>query len=251
MLAQAAGTVAEGTRGRRVSCPAMASRQEEKEQRRREREEAEKAAQRSEARRKRIGMVVGGVLVAALIVVIVLAVLPGGDDRGPGAQGSAPSFGVADLEEAAEAANCELRSHEEEGNEHTSEDVEYETNPPTSGDHDPVPAEDGIYSESPPDLEASVHSLEHGRINFQYAPGAPGNRVNQLEAMVEEEVKGTPGYHSLMFENQTDMDAAVAATAWVQGEPQSITCAEWNDRVFDALRAFRLEYIDKGPEFIP
>ena len=231
----------------------MASRQEEKERRRREREEAERAAQRSEARRKRIGMVVGGVLVAALIAVGVLVLAGGGDGSGGGdSQASAaPTFGEEDLEAAAEAAGCELRSHQDRGSEHTSEDVEYETNPPTSGPHDPVAAEDGIYSAGPPDVEQTVHALEHGRINFQYAPGAPGARVDQLRGMVEEEVKGTSGYHSLLFENQTDMDAAVAATAWVTGEPQSIACGEWNDQVFDALRAFRLEYVDKAPEFIP
>ena len=225
----------------------MASRQEEKEQRRREREEAEQAARRSEARRKRIGMVVGGVLVAALIVVGVLAFATGGDDdTGPGVQGGAPSFGEKDLDAAAKAAGCELQSPRAEGRGHTKEDVTYKTNPPTSGSHDPEWAEDGVYPETP-DLEKSVHALEHGRINFQYRADSPGDRVNQLEAMVSEEVKGTEAYHSLMFENQTGMDAAVAATAWTQ----SITCPEWNDRVFDAFRAFRLEYVDKGPEFIP
>jgi hypothetical protein len=232
----------------------MASRQEEKEQRRREREEAEQAAKRGEARRKRIGMVVGGVLVAALIAVVAVVALGGGDDGGGGGgDAKAPTFGEKDLEAAAKAANCELKSHELEGSTHTSKDVEYKTNPPTSGDHDPVPAEDGVYADGPPDLEQSVHALEHGRINFQYRADSPAERVGQLEAMTMEEIKGTEGYHSLMFENQTGMDAAVAATAWVDapGKPQSLTCAEWNDQVFDAFRAFRLEYVDKGPEFIP
>jgi hypothetical protein len=43
------------------------------------------------------------------------------------------------------------------------------------------------------------------------------------------------------------MDAAVAATAWTQ----SLTCPTMNDQVFDAIRAFRTEYTDKGPELIP
>ena len=80
----------------------------------------------------------------------------------------------------------------EEGRGHTGEAVKYKTNPPTSGDHDPTPAEDGIYpADGPPDVEQSVHSLEHGRINIQYKAGTPENRIAQLEAVAEEEVKGT------------------------------------------------------------
>jgi hypothetical protein len=55
------------------------------------------------------------------------------------------------------------------------------------------------------------------------------------------------GYHLLLFENQTNMTAAVAATAW----GHSLTCPEMNDQVFDAIRTFRNEYIDKGPEQVP
>ena len=55
------------------------------------------------------------------------------------------------------------------------------------------------------------------------------------------------GYHMLMFENTTGMKPAVAATAWTH----SVTCPEMNDKVFDALRAFRARYIDKGPETVP
>lgn len=227
----------------------MASRQEEKARRRREREEAERAAQRSDSRRQRLGMVVGGVLVAALVAVAILAFAGGGDSdpkAGDGDGAKAPTFNVADLQEAAKAAKCELNNPKNEGNGHTDKDVEYDANPPTSGAHDPVAAEEGVYPQAP-DLEQSVHALEHGRINFQYKAGAPQERLDQLEGMLNEDVRGSAGYHSLMFENQTGMDAAVAATAW----DHSITCAEWNDKVYDALRAFREEYVDKGPELVP
>jgi hypothetical protein len=227
----------------------MSSRQEEKERRRREREEAEQASRRAESRRKRVGVVVGGVLVAALIAVGILA-FASGSDSGSGPDSSsatkAPNLGITDLTEAAEKAGCKINNPKHEGNGHTEADVKYAANPPTSGAHHPVPAEEGVYPE-PPDLEQSVHSLEHGRINFQYQPGSPAERVSQLEGLFNEEARGSSGYHSLLFENQTEMDAAVAATAW----DHSITCAEWNDQVFDALRAFRIEYLDKGPEIVP
>ena len=52
------------------------------------------------------------------------------------------------------------------------------------------------------------------------------------------------GHHLLLFENGTDMPFAVAATAW----DNQLGCPTMNPKVFDAIRAFRTEYIDKGPE---
>jgi Protein of unknown function (DUF3105) len=228
----------------------MSSRQEEKERRRRERMAAEEAAQRSAARRKRMGLVVGAVLAVAIAVVVVLAVVSGDDEGSNQAQGdvNAPTFGVDNLQEAARAAGCRVGTHRIEGRGHTSESVRYGTNPPTSGDHDPTPADDGIYEPgNPPDTEASVHSLEHGRILIQYKRGTPQQRINQLRSVFDEEVKGSAGYHTLLFENQTNMDPALAVTAW----GRSLTCPSFNDRVFDAIRAFRTANVDKGPEFIP
>ncbi len=42
------------------------------------------------------------------------------------------------------------------------------------------------------------------------------------------------------------MPYAVAATAWTQ----MLGCRQMNDKVFDALRAFRARYVDKGPELV-
>jgi len=232
----------------------MSSRQEEKERRRQEREAAEAAAASSAGGRKRMGIVGAGVLLAAVAVIVVLAIASGGGDDDGGGSGSksvgevkAPSQGNENnLEVAAEAAGCKVTNHKSEGRGHTTETVKYNTNPPTSGSHDPTWAEDGEYDEAP-DIEKSVHTLEHGRIDFQYKPGSPANRIGQLKSVFNEETKGTAGYHSLIFPNATGMTAAVAATAWTK----SITCDQWNDQVFDAMRAFRKEYVDKGPEFIP
>jgi hypothetical protein len=232
----------------------MSSRQEEKERRRREREEAERAAAASAARRKRLGLALGGALAVAVAVIVVLAVASGGDsdvvDReGAGEPAAIPARQITNLNEAAEAAGCEIGRHREEGRQHTEgEDIEYGTNPPTSGPHHPTPSEDGIYDrENPPQLTQSVHSLEHGRILIQYQEGTPASRVAQLETLFNEEVRGTRGYKTLLFQNQTEMEAAVAATSWTR----SLTCPEFNDRVFDAIRAFREQNVDQAPEFIP
>ncbi|HEV2813276.1 MAG TPA: DUF3105 domain-containing protein [Solirubrobacteraceae bacterium] len=215
----------------------MSSRKEEKERLRREREEFEAAHRASEGRRRRIGIVLGTVLLAAVALVVVLAVASG-DDEGSnqtsGGNVAVPAKQISDLDEAAKAAGCKVAEHPSEGRGHVTEDVQYKTNPPTSGSHDPSAAQDGVYPE-PPDLEQSVHSLEHGRVNVQFKAGTPQNRINQLETMVGEEVEGTGGFHTLLFENQTSMTAAVAATSWTR----SLTCPTFDDKVFDAIRAFR------------
>jgi hypothetical protein len=39
----------------------------------------------------------------------------------------------------------------------------------------------------------------------------------------------------------------VSATAWTH----ALNCERMNDRVFDAIRAFRTRWIDRGPERVP
>ena len=231
----------------------MSSRQEEKERRRRERLAQEEAAARRAARARRIQLIGGAVLAAAVVAVVVVAVTSSGGGDGGASRAAAegakpPPVQQRNLQEAARAAGCTVRELRAEGQGHVSEDVTYRSNPPTSGEHDPQPAEDGIYSrENPPDIEQSVHSLEHGRILFQYRPGTPQTRIEQLENMASEDVKGTSLYKSLVFENPTKMPFAVAATAWTR----SIGCRTFGDAAFDALRAFRVQYVDKAPEFVP
>jgi hypothetical protein len=240
----------------------MASRQEEKERRRREREEAEAKANASSARTKRL-QIIGGVIVGLVVVavVVVLLVSGGGGDDSKGmnaATGNASANGatevklparkIENLEEAATAAGCTLKTYPIEGSTHVTTTVTYKTNPPTSGDHNPTPAEDGIYDPgNEPTKENYVHSLEHGRIQLQYAKGSPQKTIDTLVALYNEPVNGSPGYHAQVFENNTNMPAKVAAVAW----GQLLTCDDLNDAAIDAIRAFRERYTDKGPEFIP
>jgi hypothetical protein len=228
----------------------MSHRADDKERRRQERLEAEQAAKQSADRKKRFGLVGAVVLVAAVAVFVVLAVAGGGDDdksaTGSGGSAAVPAEKISNLAEAARAAQCKVTKYKIEGRGHTGEKVTYKTNPPTSGDHDPTPAEDGAYADAPK-TENTVHSLEHGRVNIQYKPGTSPEQIAQLEKVADEKVKGTAGYHTLVFPNQTKMEPAVAATAW----GQALTCDTFNDQVFDAIRAFRRTFVDKGPEFIP
>jgi hypothetical protein len=236
----------------------MSSRQEEKERRRKEREERESAEHASASRRKRLQFVFGGflaVVIVAGVAALAAGAFSGSDDNGGGPVGgkdgkTVPIPGVqeTDLKKAAAAAGCTLASPQIEGNSHEDKNFtasDYKTNPPTSGNHNPVWYEDGEYAPgNTPRLGELVHPLEHGRVEIQYKKGSPKQTVQQLESLF---TSLDDGYHMLLFENTTNMPSAVAATAW----GHSVTCPTMNDKVFDALRTFRTAYINKGPEVVP
>ena len=237
----------------------MSSRQQEKERRRQERLEREQAERKSAASKKRLQLVGGVVLGLAAIAAVVVALVVGlGGDDETTAGGNSPSDASAavqlpeqktsDLDAAAKAAGCTLTHAEYEGAGHEEKDFkpsDYKQNPPTSGSHFPEWYQDGIYEPGgTPELGKLVHTLEHGRIDIQYKKGTPATTVAQLETLYNE-MDG--GYHLLLFENGTDMPFAVAATAW----DKQLGCPTMNPQVFDAIRAFRDENIDKGPEKVP
>ena len=238
----------------------MASRQEEKERRRQERLEREQAERKSRPRarsassRRRRGARPRGARRGRRGARRRPRRRRRRDDGGgtgpsdASAAAELPAQKTSDLDEAAKAAGCTVTHPEYEGAGHEEKDfkpADYRTNPPTSGTHFPEWADDGIYAPgNVPQLGMLVHTLEHGRINVQYKPGTPAAEVAQLEALLQEQ---NEGYHMLLYENPTGMDAAVAATAWTQ----SLTCPKMNDQVFDAIRSFRARYTDKGPESVP
>lgn len=238
----------------------MASRKEEKEARRAERLAAENAEKAKHARQQRL-LIGGGVLgVIAALAVIVVLVAGGSSGDSDSAGGTEtpdtsvpiPARQIADLEEAAKAAGCDFKTFPSEGREHFADDngvnKNYKTNPPTSGEHRPTPAEEGIFAPgNEPAKENWVHNLEHGRILFQYAPGTPQKRIAQLETLYSEPFKGVAGYHQMVFQNNTKMPYAVAGVAWTH----YVGCEEFTDETFDVLRAFRERFVDKGPELIP
>jgi Protein of unknown function (DUF3105) len=219
----------------------MSSRAEEKERRRQERLAREQEAQRAAARKRTLQIGAGAILGLIVVAIVAVVVLAGGGSK-------KDSVDTTKLAADAKAAGCTFKSFPSEGRTHTAGNVNYKTNPPTSGNHNPTPAQDGFYraGNSPP-KENFVHSLEHGRIEFQYKPGAPAAQVNQLRRLAEEPLNGSAGYHVLFFENNTKMPTDFAATAWTK----SITCPEMTTGSINAMREFRKALTDKGPEFIP
>jgi hypothetical protein len=240
-----------------LHCTAVSSRQQEKQRRREERLARERAEKARAARAQRLRLA-GGAL--AGVVVVVAAVLLATGTLGGSCSGSddpsqpenanvkLPTQQIGDLAAAAKAAGCKLANPPIEGRSHETKDftaADYKTNPPTSGNHFPEWYQDGVYNPGDtPNLGMLVHTLEHGRIDVQYKPGTPKNVVAKLEALLAEQ---SDGYHMLLFQNTTNMKPQIAATAW----GHSLTCPQFNDKVFDAIRTFRARYIDQGPEDVP
>jgi hypothetical protein len=236
----------------------VSSRKEEKERLRREREERQKAEESKVANKRRLQLVAGGVLGVVAIAAVIAAVVSssGGDDKSSAgkAYGSAaiPARKITDFNAAVKASGCFYKNYPSEGRTHLPSDTAtnntYKTNPPTSGNHRPTPAADGVYAPAnTPAKENFVHTLEHGRIELQYAPTAPQTVKDQLNTLFNEKNKGVEGYHMLLFQNNTNMPYEVAATAWTN----LIGCKTVNAKTWDALRAFRDRFTDKGPELIP
>jgi hypothetical protein len=159
-------------------------------------------------------------------------------------QGTLPEpVATADLEEAADVAGCDLElGLPDEGNDHipASKPTSYETNPPTSGDHDEVPLADGAYEDTPEE-RFFVHSMEHGRIVVQYQPDLAEEDQLALKGVLEEDPDG------MILVQNDEMPYEVAATAWTN----LLGCDTYTPEALDAIRDFRDEFRGQGPEDIP
>jgi hypothetical protein len=231
----------------------MADRDAQRAQHRRRRERREVEGAASEARRRlasRIAVAAG--LLLALAVVVAVAVMGGSSEggssserAGPGATGdfplgSAPPRRTSDLDAAIVAAGCQAKSFRSEGEEHVPGRVRYAADPPHSGDHAQVPADDDAFTEAPP-TEALVHSLEHGRVIVWYRPDLPAPQRGALKAVFDEDP-----YH-LTLAPRAGMPYAVAATAWTK----RVGCGGMRTATVDVIRSFRDTFRDRGPEYVP
>lgn len=237
----------------------MATRKEQKEALRREREAAAAAAAASERRRRLVGYGIGALLGVAAIAAAIILVSGGGEDAKSGggngasiypAGGEVPARKLTDLDEAAKAAGCEVREVKVPGRNHVEKTVKYPSKPPAGGNHNPVPAEDGIYDNSPTP-EALVHGLEHGRVIIWFKRRLPAEMRAKLKAFFDAD-----SYQLFLTPDPTGMPYALAATAW-NGQPEPVGtgrllgCPKATDASFDALAAFRDEHRSNGLEPVP
>ena len=249
----------------------MASRKEEKERLRAQRLAAERAAASSGQRRLILGYIAAGVLALAVVAGLVVVLVSGGDSSAEAStcdnahiknsggtfrglepdcrEGTAPPpIQFADLQISAERAGCELRLDlPNEGNTHVpnSTPVEYKTVPPTSGNHNPVPIDDGAYStpitddtSEPTNVRNEVHAMEHGRIEIHYKPSLPEAQQLALKGVFDADPNG------MLLYPDPDMPYDVALTAWTN----MAVCPTYNETVLDVIRNFRDTYRGNGPE---
>lgn len=229
------------------------SRRESRDAKRAERLERERAEAAAAKRRRLVLAAVAGVLALGAAIAIALVILRGGDDTGAVAEADVPAQRETNLERAVAAAGCTLKSYRSEGDEHVEGRVEYRSKPPHSGDHNIVPAEDGVYEQAPAS-ENLVHALEHGRIVLQYQPDASGEVKGGLRRLFDEDP-----VHMVLTPDSSGMTFEVAATSWYAPDPdqpnrsrgQVLGCPKMNPRVYDAIRTFRDAYRDRSPEYVP
>lgn len=196
------------------------------------------APSRSGPPRVLIAVLVGVLVLAGLGIAAVLVFT--GDDDEEDKKADLPVTGPPALVSAARAAGCTATTEPSEGDQHVDSKPTYRSNPPHSGPHDPTPAGDGQYRTAPP-IETLVHSLEHGRIVMWFKPGDNATR-DKLLAVGNDDPR-----HMILTPNTTGMPYEAAASAW----RHVLGCPEMNDKVPNAVRAFRDAYRDKGPEQVP
>lgn len=227
----------------------------DREKRRQERIDAEQADTSSNRNRMIVGYAIVSTVVLAIAVVVIVLVSGGDDSSAKGdahinlnaAIGSTngvqpdnregtspPAANVTDLKVAAKRAGCKLRLElEDEGNTHipqNSKTPKYRTDPPTSGPHvePPYQQADGAYAEMPDEIDI-VHSLEHGRMEIQYAPDLPEKDQLALKGLYDTMYAAT-----LLFPNE-NMPYEVAATTWTN----LMGCPTYKGAAtLDAIRAF-------------
>lgn len=228
-------------------------REEERERLRQARQEREKKQSGSERRRLMIGYGVAGLVGLAVLAGIVAIIVSAANKNDSGEahidQATGSTNGVqpdkragtkpepvkvTNLKKAAKLADCDLRLHlKDEGHIHippTAATPEYGTNPPTSGNHvePPYQQADGAYSEMPKEIDI-VHTLEHGRMEIQYAPGLAESAQLELLGVYETMWGGVA-----IFPNE-NMPYEVAATTWTN----LLGCNEYKGAItLDAIRDF-------------
>ena len=126
-----------------------------------------------------------------------------------------------------------LKLHlKDEGHEHIpvgSPTPDYKTNPPLRARcRPPYQQADGAYSEMPAEIDF-VHSLEHGRLEIQYAPKLPEKDQLALKGLYDTMYGAT-----LLFPNEK-MPYEVAATTWTN----LLGCPKYKGAItLDAIRDF-------------
>lgn len=189
--------------------------------------------------------------VIALIVVILLVTTAGG--------GATDDKKVAKLMTAAGCSFKTVKAFVPGGHTHRASltgDFQWNTNPPSNGQHYPAWAVWGFYTNEPVNPRRVVHNEEHGGVVLWWGTKTPGTTVEKLRAFYEEEPVGTFGTPFANFGSK------VAISAWT-GDPTKYgrggyygfghlgVCPSYSPATEKAFKAFRDVYRGHGPEGVP
>jgi hypothetical protein len=230
---------------RKQSGPAATAKQDEAKQRARAKQPGGKgklakgaaARRKAERRRRRRALAwTAGVLVVVVALVGVIV----WQGRDTSIKLTRPD--AATLAAARQSAGCnEVQQLRQAGRNHIGPDKQpsnWNSNPPTSGDHLLTPLPRGIYQDQQ-DERAIVHNLEHGYVVIQYK-NLPQDQLETLTKMAE----GLKGQKVVLAPYQGLAADGVALTAWQRLQ----TCQQAN---VDVVSAFFNDYMQpNGPRSV-
>jgi Protein of unknown function (DUF3105) len=195
---------------------------------------AKGAAARREAERRRrrrtLAWTVGVVVVVVVLVGFILY-----QSRDTSTKLTRPS--AAALATAMKTAGCgDVRQFPQAGRNHIAPDKQpsnWNSNPPTSGDHLATPLPRGVYADQQ-DERAAVHNLEHGYVVIQYK-NLPGDQVKTLTKLAQ----SLRGQKLVLMPYAGLPSDGVAMTAWQRSQ----TCQKVD---VDVESAFINDYMLPG-----
>lgn len=190
-------------------------------------------AERDRSRRVLYGAV--AVVVVLLAAAVYVTAFSGGGSSGAIETQPLPDSGDEELLRGVQRLPSEGRTHVDTGTQ-----VDYDTQPPTSGPHYNDWADPGYYTEPVP-AGNLVHSLEHGYVVIYYDPAA-------LTPEAEESLRAFAGAHQERWRS-------VIVVPNPAGDPESpYVLTAWRTMLrmdsYDpaVVRAFLAEYLGRGPE---
>lgn len=131
-----------------------------------------------------------------------------------------------------------IGSPADEGRQHLipGQTPSYSSNPPASGSHNPNPQPRGIY-DSPIDVTAEVHSLEHGYVVIHYNNIA-SDQLQQLKDIVSRDPR------KMILSPYPSLPSRISLTSWDHLQ----TCTAVDSQ---AIASFVAQFRDQGPESTP
>lgn len=149
-------------------------------------------------------------------------------------------MGLFENDDPPEVLQGSVQELPDEGRDHVEEgtQIDYDSEPPTSGPHYPRWANPGLYRE---DIEPGllVHNLEHGHIVIYYSPSLLSTEgASKLTDLTDEY---TGDWDAVLALPREDSDYELILTAW----NHKLELEEYDEEMVDA---FVDEYRGRGPE---